>query len=62
MHIETLRLWSFRSFAPPSPGNELFGPMPVEVTLEPETSVFIGRNGAGKSTARTNEFHEIADK
>lgn len=51
MHIETLRLWNFRSFAPPSSvAEDLLGTMPVEVALEPETNVFIGRNGAGKSS------------
>ena len=50
MHIERLKLWNFRSFATSDADlDALIGPIPVDVVLEPETSVFIGRNGAGKS-------------
>lgn len=50
MHIESLKLWNFRSFASNNPDLEGFvGPQPIDVPLEAETSVFIGRNGAGKS-------------
>lgn len=50
MHVELLKLWNFRSFASSNPDLEPFlGPQSVDVPLESETSVFIGRNGAGKS-------------
>ncbi len=50
MHIESLKLRNFRSFASSNPDLEAFvGPQSIDVTLEPETSVFIGRNGAEKS-------------
>lgn len=50
MHIELLRLWNFRSFATSDAALEVLdGPHPIEVVLESDTSVFIGRNGAGKS-------------
>lgn len=50
VHIERLKLWNFRSFATSDADlDALIGPIPVDVVLEPETSVFIGRNGAGKS-------------
>jgi len=50
VHIELLKLWNFRSFASSNSDLEPFlGPQSIDVTLEPETSVFIGRNGAGKS-------------
>lgn len=51
MHVAKLKLWNFRSFASTSPEDEdLVGPCPVEVDLEAATNVFIGRNGAGKSS------------
>jgi putative ATP-dependent endonuclease of the OLD family len=51
MHIAKLKLWNFRSFASTSPDLEdVLGPCPVEVDLEAATNVFIGRNGAGKSS------------
>ncbi|MEH0196350.1 TOPRIM nucleotidyl transferase/hydrolase domain-containing protein [Caulobacter sp. CCNWLY153] len=51
MHIAKLKLWNFRSFASTHPDLEdIAGPCPVEVDLEAATSVFIGRNGAGKSS------------
>jgi len=51
MHIAKLRLWNFRSFASLHPDLEdLAGPCPVEVDLEAANNVFIGRNGAGKSS------------
>ncbi len=50
MHIESLKLWNFRSFASSNPDIEgPVGPQSIDVALEAETSVFIGRNGAGKS-------------
>ncbi len=50
MHIELMKLWNFRSFASSNSDLEPFlGPQSIDFTLEPETSVFIGRNGAGKS-------------
>ncbi|WP_066628425.1 ATP-dependent nuclease [Brevundimonas vesicularis] len=51
MHIAKLKLWNFRSFASTQPDLEdLLGPCPVEFDLEAATNVFIGRNGAGKSS------------
>lgn len=51
MHIAKLKLWNFRSFASTAPEHEdLVGPCPVEVDLEAAANVFIGRNGAGKSS------------
>lgn len=51
MHIAKLQLWNFRSFASLQPDLEdVLGPCPVEVDLDPATNVFIGRNGAGKSS------------
>jgi len=51
MHIAKLKLWNFRSFASTQPELEdIVGPCPVEVDLEEATNVFIGRNGAGKSS------------
>ncbi|WP_018045719.1 TOPRIM nucleotidyl transferase/hydrolase domain-containing protein [Methylobacterium sp. 88A] len=51
MHIATLKLWNFRGFASTAPDLEdILGPHAVEVDLEAATNVFIGRNGAGKSS------------
>lgn len=50
MHIAKLKLWNFRSFASSAFDLEdLLGSCPIEIDLEAETNVFIGRNGAGKS-------------
>jgi putative ATP-dependent endonuclease of the OLD family len=50
VQIRELRLWNFRGFGGGDPGVEEFlGEQPAIVGLESETSVFIGRNGAGKS-------------
>lgn len=66
MHIELLRLWNFRSFASSNPDLEsLLGPQAIDVQLESETSVFIGRNGAGKSAliqALLRMFGETRDE
>lgn len=51
MYIESLKLWNFRSFASIGPEVEdILGECPIEVGLERGSSVFIGRNGAGKSS------------
>lgn len=51
MHIAKLKLWNFRSFASTAPDLEdVLGPCPIGVDLEAATNVFIGRNGAGKSS------------
>ena len=50
MYITTIKLWNFRGFASRNREDEtLVGPLPIEVGLDPETTVVIGRNGTGKS-------------
>lgn len=50
MHIKTLKLWNFRGFFTTCPFEEaLDGPHPITVDLAADTTVFIGRNGTGKS-------------
>lgn len=50
MYIRSIKLWNFRGFASRDPNSEwLEGPLPVEVALDPQSTVVIGRNGTGKS-------------
>lgn len=50
VNIKTLKLWNFRAFSSSDPLMEVFdGPYPVTVDLAADTTVFIGRNGTGKS-------------
>ncbi|MBD8546696.1 ATP-dependent nuclease [Sphingomonas sp. Leaf20] len=50
MHLKTLKLWKFRGFASSNYNHEVIdGPHPVIVDMAVDTTVFIGRNGAGKS-------------
>lgn len=50
MHIKTLKLWNFRGFASQFPELEdIAGPYPITIDLAADKTVFIGRNGAGKS-------------
>lgn len=51
MHIDQLKVWNFRSFgaAATEPEGDP-GSTATAVTLDPGASVFIGRNGAGKSS------------
>jgi len=50
VYIKTLRLWNFRGFFTSCPFLEILdGPHPIDVDLAADTTVFIGRNGTGKS-------------
>ena len=50
MKIVELQMWRFRCFGSSDPAaDDISAPQPVRITLDPEITGLIGRNGSGKS-------------